>query len=425
MRYKISIFLAAALLAVFACSKNPDSPAEVIVIADNTPQPVLFSSNLSGVRTTTKAVGAIDKWNGTDSLFIVSLEKDGQGGYIFTKKVKEKENDQEIEVEKNAIFIDNVLAYSPYDAVSGDINLYNPAATAANEPFYYGEGYYDFFGYYLDGAAVNKYKGDETFTDGTIPYPKGTPVLEVDTDKNLISVDVAIDGTQDIMIAKADIDKDTKDIDINKAKVYSAYSARRAVKPDLVFKHQLSRFKFEIISGSQIVADNVYVVGLSVESDSLATFAVAGNIPENNLIESSHPGFLKLWHHPTPDAPLTILDGSESSRIKCPAYTPKTDTTSPRDTVKIDGSILAIPGKSVYKLNLDLYQEGYTAATGVPRDLEIDFANITGGTGAGKAEAGYQYKVYIYVYGLEIVEVKVTLDEWKDGGTVTIDPDEN
>ncbi|MBR0239934.1 MAG: fimbrillin family protein [Bacteroidales bacterium] len=395
MRYKISIFLAAALLAVFACSKNPDSPAEVIVIDDSTPQPVLFSSNLSSVRTTTKAVGAIDRWSGNDSLFVFSLDRETKG-----------------------VFIDNVLAYSPSDGVSGDINLYNSAATAPNEPFYYGEGYYDFFAYYLDGAAINKYKENEV-------YPVGTPVVDVDQENNLITVDVAIDGTQDIMIAKADVDRDTEGIEINKAKVYSAYSARRGVKPDLLFKHQLSRFKFEIISGSQIVADNVYVVGLSVESDSLATFAVAGNIPENNLIESSHPGFLKLWHHPTPDAPLTILDGSESSRIKCPAYTPKTDTTSPRDTVKIDGSILAIPGKSVYKLNLDLYQEGYTAATGVPRDLEIDFANITGGTGAGKAEAGYQYKVYIYVYGLEIVEVKVTLDEWKDGGTVTIDPDEN
>ena len=38
--------------------------------------------------------------------------------------------------------------------------------------------------------------------------------------------------------------------------------------------------------------------------------------------------------------------------------------------------------------------------------------------------AGYSYNVVIKIYGLEEVEITVTLDEWKDGGETIIDPDD-
>lgn len=44
--------------------------------------------------------------------------------------------------------------------------------------------------------------------------------------------------------------------------------------------------------------------------------------------------------------------------------------------------------------------------------------------GAEAFEAGYTYKVTIVVYGLEEVKITAELEEWKDGGSTVIDPDE-
>ena len=410
---KIIILLAAAAMSALACSKSNEA-AKVTGprIDDTTVEPVVFTSSVSGVHTSTKSAGALDDWSGADSLFVYAIER-GTSGYVFDN-----------------IFIDNIFAYSPsagLDGHRGSIELYNPSAAAAGEPFYYGEGYYDFFGYYVDDAAVSRN------VDSADDVADGTPVTVIDEDNQRITLDVAIDGAQDILIARAD---STADIalaktsytgTINPGRVYSAYSARRSVVPNLQFKHQLSRFKFEIISGSQIVADAVYVTGISINSPSEATYAVAGAFPEDtvtcNLIDSSATKYLGLKHIPEGGSSLVVLDEADANRVKCPAFNSSNPT---RKT--IDGSLLVIPGKDKYSLKLNLYQEGVSTGDGaVERDLEIDFSSSSASinTIEKKGIAGYEYTVTIYVYSLEEVKVDVSLTDWKSGGSFDIDPDKD
>lgn len=409
-----TLFAISLLLTAAACNKGQVGMAGDDGIDDSTREPVRFASSVSGVCSSTKAAGTLDAWTGGETLYVIALERDSQGGYVFG--------------EDGGMFIGNAPALSPASGADGlvkegEIKLYNPAG-GPEEPFYYGEAYYDFFAYYVDDAAAET---DET----------GAPIIEVDTDNNVVLLDVHIDGSQDILMARTDKVADIaaaqtynsflgKSVTINPDKVYSAYAARRNVMPELHFEHQLSRFTFEIKSGSQIVADEVYIVGLSLESDSDATFVVAGDIPSYydgsgnqifvNLWESWNPADLPLMYKPSPELPLGLLDNSETYRIKCPAY-------DDNESIEINGSIMVMPDADKYKLKLRLYQAGYTVEDGVDRPLTIDFKDINGGTGKQYAEAGYSYKVTIYVYGLEKVEVKVSLADWQEGGGFTIDPD--
>jgi len=90
---------------------------------------------------------------------------------------------------------------------------------------------------------------------------------------------------------------------------------------------------------------------------------------------------------------------------------------------ELPGSIMVMPGDAVYNLKLTLVQTGATLEDGIPRDYPINFENITGGTQNHFAEPGYQYVITVVVYGLERVDVNVTLEQWQEGGSTVIDPD--
>lgn len=113
--------------------------------------------------------------------------------------------------------------------------------------YFPGSGVYDFWGYRTDGA------------EAAAPAVNGTN----------LEIPFEIDGSQDLMSGKAaplektgvtaadygywNSDKSKvygkyggNNVEVDPAKIYSAYSARRGIDPILSFKHQLARFTFEV-----------------------------------------------------------------------------------------------------------------------------------------------------------------------------------
>ena len=107
-------------------------------------------------------------------------------------------------------------------------------------------GVFDFWGYRVDDAATgNNIAGLNV--SGTQATGQAT-------------LDFTIDGSQDIMVAKAEptLNANNK-IDgiyggvaqeVDPAKAYSAYTARRNIQPEMTFKHLLSRFSFQVKGAS-------------------------------------------------------------------------------------------------------------------------------------------------------------------------------
>lgn len=131
-------------------------------------------------------------------------------------------------------------------AVNGDVDVLRDRTVESR--YFPGSGSYDFWGYRLDDAATSP------LTPADITYDTTDPAAST------AKVNIAIDGSQDIMVGKAelkaaDLDTDGKVIPgtgsaytehFSTDKVFSAYSARRNVNPQISFKHLLSRFTFEV-----------------------------------------------------------------------------------------------------------------------------------------------------------------------------------
>jgi len=160
--------------------------------------------------------------------------------------------------------------------------------TTGLEVYYPASGQYDFWAYRLDDAvdATQAVSGadDATATDIKIPF--------------------AIDGTQDIMVAKVTPGYPAGMTDEQKtsaeAKLYSAYTGRRSVKAQLDFKHQLTRLTFKVKANSIEVSDKATAVpgtpdyngfkvtGISVYSNTTGKLIAASTDanwdPENALV---------------------------------------------------------------------------------------------------------------------------------------------
>lgn len=443
-------FLAGAVAALVAvsCAKEqgkvdkPSPTPEVTEEEDTTPVPILFGSKLNIVET--KA--AVEKWNDahtpqSNALYIYGLEDAGTVAAPVYKLTTKTRNAAPV----TEAFINNVMATPPDGDASKNsnrlaINVHNPDG-AANEPFYYAENVkYDFFGYYVDDAAGN------------------TPTPAVDANEGTvgkITLPVTINGTQDILLAKTDKEEDL----INRQdtgkpiasvdRLYSSYSARRGVNPNLNFEHQLSRFVFSIKKGGTVDGDKITISSLKVESYAAGTLTIVGaptevsnqgwNKEQGEFIPVNSKQNLYLVpeteDNENPVArtylPVTTLEEVNNNPIDTPIITENAKgdgklNIHPGADYAAIGDIMVYPGQDVYNFDLDILQDGITAA--IPtQHLQIEMAKvIKNGVSAGVqfAEPGKQYNVNLIVYGAEEVVITVTLSDWEEVGEINIDPDE-
>lgn len=432
-KYFLLIAAAATVFAV-SCRKareveqvTTETPQEEI--DDTTPQPMLFGSSLN-VTVDTKA--AIDKFtNAGQDLYVWGFEKNGDGKFTVA---------QVGQTEEYKAFIHNVKAESPatadYHPEVYPINVYKNVT--AGEFFYYKENTnYDFLAYYLGDAYVeaqpaadavlyanvDEYNADhdpdisaEDFGNLSDEQKVKTPahdaiaevVPTVDHTSgvvNTVTIPVTIDGTNDIMLAKTDHEFDlnhrtNQDKYVADARMYSAYSARRTVVPNLKFEHQLSRFIIKTKVGGTVPYDKITI--------------------EKIEIQSKADGVLYLYGTPTDHLNFEPTSAAEDVwlPLKTNAGVVATGHPGENDYVQLGESIMAFSGEEEYDALIHLSQEGVSELEPVP--VTIKLTTLEPGH---KAVPGHQYTVNVIVYGAEKVEVTVSITQWVDAGNVDIDWD--
>ena len=407
MKKYFMLFAAAATVLAVSCNKGnngatetPDVPPVVTEEEDNTPVPIEFGTKAAEVKApTTKA--AIDNWNNVgneEKIYVYGLERTS-----------------DVVTTYSSVYINNVAADAPNEAVVGldkrtPINVYDPAVTTSQTPFYYVDNkYYDFYAYFVADAADND----------------PTPTVDAAENPTTITLGVEINGTQDIMLATTDKASDEgyrtdRSKAVPERMMYSAKSARRGVVPNLNFEHQLSRFVFNIKAANETVANGqapnaepanlkgkVTIQGVKMESFKKGTLTIVGANrglePTASTEEANNIEYLTV----------TGPDGGFQFNADINQY------STYGEIMVYPTSTDALP--NVYNFKILMTQEGaaYTAEHPYELPLEIKFAeNET-------ALAGKKYEVKVIVYGLEEVQITVSLKEWDDGNTFDLDPDDN
>ena len=370
------LFIIASLLVVAsACQKKQDNAA--IGIYDegvNSPVAIEFSTNVR----TSQTKAPIDAWNG-EELYVFGYER-----IPYTAS-------QPLSL-SNA-FIDTVPAQAPASGTEGGINV----CDTDGHPFYYGyknNAYiaYDFYACYISDAAA---------------------LADIQKAETTISVPFEINGTQDLMIAAANREADTWSeatqtsiVEVEKA--YSGYSARRGVTPDLKFRHCLTRFDFSVkncsTTGTVINIDDFTIS--SVTTGKLVVADIAGGV--TGVVADADAQVNKL--------PVALPDGGIELLPGGPEQTVGSMMVIPADVHTIDIGFKQLIDASVP----DEYKENLS----VSYDIQPQNVTIDENTTATEFKVGFKYNVLVKIYGLEKIEINVSLEPWSEGGNITIDPDE-
>lgn len=396
--YFIFVALAMAGLAV-SCAKSQIG-GETPLPEEEAPVPIQLTTNLQ-VNNVSVTKAGVDAWAAGQKLYIYALPTN------------------EIPTEANKRLVDNAEASAPTDVgtedaryVKKDITLNKTEGT-----FYYypaDKTTLDFYGYYVGDAFK-----DPTQTGENVPT-KPEPTITSDN----ISLKLYLDGSQDIMLAKADKEEDVLEASelISPANAYSAYSARKHVKPNLKFEHQLSRFVFKVVAGND-EGEKVMIKRVTLTSQDKATLIIADKNDDRGIkypsgsdtfvLKEANGDVVTSWfpkHKVTNGEPYTFVENDQ-----------------------VGESIMVIPNNEQTEIkdrkhNLVILMRQMSAIQD-GTEIDEDFSYVYDLTpdmvvpAGDKFLPGYQYNVYVVVYGREKVEVQVTLTKWADGGSITIDND--
>lgn len=278
-------------------------------------------------------------------------------------------------------------------------------ATADKHYYYDGNNVYDFYGCHVDDAATE-----------AMTIPAGTKLAD-----DGFSVPVTIDGTQDLMVAMPN-----KDADINgngevttTDNLYSAWSSRRGVKPNLVFKHVLTRLTFQAKCGNATAyktGKEVYITSVQVKSvknkGTLTIIPTDGN-QQGFTASTVDTDVIDFSLMKAPSAPDTSKELETFEKVEIGG-------TKDDDFAQIGVPMMLVPGTE-YEIVISTEQDADGSG-------DID-ANEKGSitqkiTVADGFVAGKNYNVNITVYGLEEISIDATLTAWEAGEDIDINPDE-
>lgn len=434
--------------AMSSCSKDSDAPSisnqNGNVIDDTTPVQMLLTA---GVNTTVitrgsgivgDTIGNDNIWNG-QTLNIYAYCDTINGDYATSKF--------EIDNKQATMRVGN---WSTDNATMGETNVLR---WLNQDVLYYPlEGKFNFYGYHVDDAATGI-----------------TPTVNAN---DVTLVGVTIDGTQDLMIAEAILTKadsiklynndnpanTISDGNITAeqraaitteslGKVYSAWSGRRNVQPNLQFKHLLSSFKFQIKAGKanmkRVFIDSIVIEGqniadmvvlakgdkirglenLRTADGTLANFLLRRKIGENlEIPKFSDTDTLKL----SSDERYNIGHGYSFL-----ASVINNETTIPTNYDTFGAGMMLFPGTKTF--DITIYTSEYVLVhEGNPNDLDNDpdksewqFSKLTRTINVpvkeGNAdvfEAGKMYFINLTVFDRQRIDVSATLTPWVNGGNI-------
>ena len=401
MRFLRWIYAVAALIMLQSCLDDSYKGSSTDPLGENTLVPVRVAIgepsgdivNIQG--SSMKGSGPIDNMNqvsGKD-IYVYAFNRD-----LLTSYAKKSEDDMVNTLVDASIDKPGSRAGKRAKTRSGSVYL---DWVDAKKELYYHSGdmsriSYDFFAYYLDDMQVSEtdYKRDE----------------------HSVSINVQIDGRQDLMSAKAEIDQhqlaqctDEERIYI-KDYCYSYYTGIRNILPKFVFLHHLTRLEFELFPGETTLKKIVSVQSVKINSKYKGEFTVA---------DKSQPSQLGLsFNDERKDFTLREKNGEEIKPDTYNLYTiyaPGQTATA----VPIGGGLLVAPQDMAYEATLTLKE---TQADGtVKTATNTILVKYTPAPGEMMFAAGNQYKVKFMIYGVNDVGVNVTLEEWADGGKLDVD----
>ena len=326
--------------------------------------------------------------------------------------------------EKDPTPIYNNTAFYTPDAVQTGI----ATDTTFAIKYYPTQKKFDFWAYRLDDAAT------ET----------AAPVMTDDS----IYVDFTLDGSQDIMVAKAvPSPADTAALTTTEGfqdRAFSAYAARHSVQPDLRFRHLLSRLSFDVIPGSRSTVDTitpVIVDSIKVISPTKGRLVIAA---KGDSIDENHYSTRQLVHWNAATDTLALMQRiahaedvindslnliklasvslADSARFTDYTAAPETFVG---DTIRIGEALLVAPDVTSYEVLVYLRQPTRTSLnSAATTDINYSYKDIIKLSANAPFKKGYSYNVQIKLYGLQDIQITTTLGEWKDGGTIELVPED-
>jgi hypothetical protein len=321
----------------------------------------------------------------------------------------------------------NVAVKAPANGETGAIT--GPESTSKVHYYYPIKGNYDFYGYHVDDAAFT----EKTTTTGEGDAAQTTTektASELKVVGNDLTLDVTIDGSQDLLVAKADWAKDlgSKGSEFYPnagGYKYGAYAARREVHPTLEFQHLLTQLQFSVENESQ---DNaITVTSINVTSKYTATMTVAG---ENFGTIAWKEATKKL------EVQQKAAAGEEPKAMEAlkPVTLEKNSTEAPIGNLLVaasgeDALITMYEGEITLQQTLDATTVGNDNALELTEDVvvtqTVPFKIALPATNVHpNFLAGHAYNVKIYVYGLSLIKVTADLTAWRDGGGFEVTPED-
>lgn len=390
------ILAAAALALCLSCQKTGGAGD---VVAEDGEVDIVFGNEL--VIESVKAgaaEGALEGWNGED-LYIYGVKRSGNGLDFSTSGADHQ----------RGLLIDNVKAAAPEIGDAGQKHAIK-VTKPGGEYYHYSKtagDRYDFFAYYKDDAVLSDKQTDET--------------------TSTISYTVTIDGTQDIMMAYADPKKDGEAMaKVNSSRsaeewasyAYSATAGRNKLNPNLIFSHKLSLFDFYVKTGYPD-DDEKY----ELEAITIHDMKITSRLRARMTVVRPNPGENDQCFVPfdEPQEEMSLWwPKNDGNGRRMYVNVPESDKVKPTENEKQLGQIMVMPGDAEYTAILYLKQKGYSYSElyPVPMIIPIEFKN------GKKAEPGYRYKATLTVWGLERVDISVTMEPWKQGDGFNLDPDD-
>lgn len=288
--------------------------------------------------------------------------------------------------------------------VDTDVDLFNnevvlaPNATTAGTAlstvetgkYYPMSGNFDFFAYHADDAA------------------NGAVVESADN----YTLPVLIDGSQDLMVAKADLTAGQDALlGARATDYYSAYSARRGVHPHFLFKHLLTRLVFNVKAHTE-AEESVQITAVEISNaNTTADMVIAWT-------GAAEPTAYFLNPDNAASVFLKERDADDENVAKeLVALQPVNPVYYDNDATKYDrvGESLMLMPQPEYNMVVHMNQEG---KNGEKHNVSLE-AKLT-----KEFKAGYQYNVNITVYGLQEIKLELELAPWLEGEDIPVD-DEN
>lgn len=289
--------------------------------------------------------------------------------------------------------------------------------------FYYSSAYqetpYRFFAYYVDDFMPN--------------------VSNTHREDTHIHYDITIDGAQDIMCGvSTDLNtvlttryseqferlSPAEQNAIRNIGGYSKFTADRDIHPFIEMKHQLTRLKFVAYPADELT-NNLVITGIEVRCRNQADMTVATRDFENyplGLKFNDNYANLSLRM----DYPDTLKVGTKSFAGYVVEYKPEMaeQEWAEREHRQIGESLILSPD-STYELYIHAAQKVRINEAGDVALQPFTSRKIIKLTGSEKLfKPGYIYTINMAVYGQRKIEVYTSVEDWKSGGEVFVDDDE-